>query len=140
MSAEENVAIARRFWEQQDRSNGQSDAVCAPNFTNYIAGNPPQDLQEFKQFAGMFWSAFPDLKHTIEDTVAEDDKVAVRLTARGTHQGDLMGIPPTGKEVAIPAISILRITGGKVVEQRAIFDQMGMMQQLGVIQAPGQAG
>lgn len=136
MSAEENKAIARRFWEEQDRSNGQSDVVLAPNFRNYIAGNPPQDLQEFKQFAGMFWSAFPDLKHTIEDMVAEGDRVAVRLTARGTHQGDLMGIPPTGKHVVIPAISVLRIVGGRVAEQRAIFDQMGMMQQLGVIPAP----
>jgi steroid delta-isomerase-like uncharacterized protein len=140
MSVEENKAIARRFWEEQDRRRDIPDELCASNFTAYFPGSPPMDLMANKQFAAMFFSAFPDLKHVIEDMVAEEDKVTVRLTARGTHKGDLMGIPPTGNQMAVSATVIVRVTDGKIAEEWAIFDQMGLMQQIGAIPAPAQAG
>ena len=139
MSAEENKATGSRFFEEQDRlRGGPADELCAANYTAQIGGNPPLNLEGHKQFARMFYSAFPDLNHTIEDTVAERDKVAVRFTLRGTHKGNFMGIPPTGKPIMVSAIAIMQIVGGKVIQLRGEFDQLGMMQQLGVIPTPGQ--
>ena len=88
----------------------------------------------------MFLGAFPDLAVTVDDIVAEGDKVVLRSTGRGTHTGDLQGIPPTGKSMTISAIDIFRVSGGRIAEQGEMFDQMGMMQQLGVIPAPGESG
>jgi predicted ester cyclase len=85
----------------------------------------------------MFYSAYPDLHTTIEDMIAEGDKVVTRLTFGGTHQGTFQGIPPTGKQVTITGIQILRIADSKLVEHRSEFDALGMMQQLGVISAMG---
>ncbi len=134
MSIEENKAIGPRFFQEQDRlRGGPADALCAANYTAYIAGNPPINLEGHKQFASMFYAGFPDLYHTVEDTVAERDKVAVRFTLRGTHTGNFMGIPPTGKSITVSAMAVLHIVGGKITELRGEFDQMGMMQQLGVI-------
>jgi predicted ester cyclase len=87
----------------------------------------------------MFRAAFPDLHGTIEDQIAEGDKVVSRMTYRGTHQGELMGIPPTGKQVTMSFIGIHRITAGKVAEGWVNFDALGMMQQLGVIPSPERA-
>jgi predicted ester cyclase len=86
----------------------------------------------------MFLSAFPDTKMTIEDQLAEGDKVTTRWTATGTHTGELMGIPATGKAVTVTGFDITRYSGGKSVEHWGQFDQMGMMQQLGVIPTPGE--
>ena len=93
------------------------------------------NLAAHKQFASAFYSAFPDLNHTIDDTIADGDKVVVRFTLRGTHTGNFMGIPATKKSITVGAIAIFRIVGGKIEELRCQFDQMGMMQQLGVIPA-----
>jgi predicted ester cyclase len=87
---------------------------------------------------GMFLAAFPDLQTIIEELIAEGDTVVRRGFFCGTHQGEFQGIPPTGKQVTVPMIAIERIVDGKVVEHRASPDIMGMMQQLGVIPAPGQ--
>ncbi len=85
----------------------------------------------------MYLTAFPDLHFTIEDIVAEGDTVVVRSTARGTHQGELMGIPLTGKQVAVSGISITRIANGKAVEEWFNGDDLGLLQQLGVVPAMG---
>lgn len=86
----------------------------------------------------MFRTAFPDLYGTIEDLIAEGDKVVTRITYRGTHQGEFMGIPPTGRPVTMTFTGINRIAGGKIAEGWVNFDALGMMQQLGVIPTPGQ--
>jgi predicted ester cyclase len=86
----------------------------------------------------MFRSAFPDFKATINDIIAEGDKVVIRMTWNGTHRGEFMGIPPTGKRVSFGVFDILRIAGGKFVEHWGQMDSMLMMQQLGVIPAPGE--
>jgi steroid delta-isomerase-like uncharacterized protein len=81
-------------------------------------------------------AAFPDFAVTVEDAVAEGDKVALRVTIRGTHQGALMGTPPTGKPIAISGMSLWRIADGKIVERWESADMLGLMQQLGVIPSP----
>ena len=88
----------------------------------------------------MSLTAFPDLHFTIEELIAEGDKVAGRYTARGTHKGELMGIPPTNNAISLTVSEIYRIADGKITEHWVILDALGMMQQLGVIPAPGQAG
>jgi steroid delta-isomerase-like uncharacterized protein len=88
----------------------------------------------------MFRQAFPDSYFTVEDMVAEGDKVATRKTFHGTHQGEFMGIPPTGQQVSVGLIDIVRIADGKVVEHWSMGDNLGMMQQLGIIVEPGDTG
>lgn len=83
-------------------------------------------------------NAFPDLKFTIEDHIAEGDRVVTRWVARGTHKGEFQGIPPTGKQVTLSGIDIDRIAGGKIVECWMNLDELGLLQQLGVIEAPEQ--
>ena len=92
------------------------------------------------QVGKMFWGAFSDSHYTIEDQVGEGDKVATRMTWRATHTGDFQGLPPTGKQIAVSGITITRIKDGKIVEHWPSIDQLGMMQQLGVIPAPAQGG
>ena len=81
----------------------------------------------------MYRSVFPDLRFSIEDMIVSGDQVVVCHTARGTHRGELMKAPPTGREVVVIGISILRIQGGKIVELRIIWDKLGMLQQLGIV-------
>jgi predicted ester cyclase len=98
-------------------------------------------LQGLKDFAYDPWfAAFPDIHFAVEDLIAEGDRVAARVTMRGTHQGDLMGIPPTGKQVSWTGIEIDRIKDGKYVESWLNTDDLGLMQQLGVIPQMAQAG
>ena len=106
----------------------------------HVSGAPdPLTLEGFKQFGRVFLSAFPGGTSTIEDVIAEGDKVVSRITYRGTHTRDMMGIPPTGKSVTVPETIIDQFADGKIVESWRLFDQMGMMQQLGVIPAPRQS-
>ncbi len=86
-----------------------------------------------KQFFSSLHAAFPDLRMDAEDVIAEGDKVVQRWTATGTHDGDLMGIAPTGNRVEFTGMEISRISGGKVAEMREGYDAMGMMQQMGAI-------
>jgi predicted ester cyclase len=97
-------------------------------------------LDELKSFAATWRGSFPDWHSTFEDLVAEGDRVAERWTGRGTHLGELWGIPPTGKHVEGPGSVFYRIIGGKIVEFRGQFDMMGLMQQLDAIASPQQAG
>ena len=90
-----------------------------------------------KHFFAMLHSGFPGFQSTIEELLSEEDKVALRFTFHGTHQGEFMGIPPTGKEVTMPGIDLLRIADGKIVEMWNQEDVLGMMQQLGAIPASG---
>ena len=126
--------LGRRFFEAQDRLRGGPDAdLCSSGYVARIGSNPPMTLADHQSFANAFYGGFPDLHHTVEDTIASDSKVAVLFTLRGTHQGDFMGMPPTQKVIEIGAIAILRVVNDKVTELRAQFDQFGMMRQLGVM-------
>ncbi len=141
MSTEENKAIARRWYEEGISGHNVAvlDELFAPDFVNHDSGAPTGDREGLKQLLAGGLSAFPDLQATIADMVAEGDKVVVRSTLHGTHQGALMGIPATGKAVAITGLYLLRFAQGKIAEAWVEQDNLGMMQQLGVIPAPGQA-
>ena len=139
MSTEDNKALVRRYVEEfVDRGNfGLSDEIFAPNFVRYDA-RPDQvsRVEDLKHFFAMLHSGFPGSQSTIEDLLSEGDKVALRFTFHGTHQGEFMGIAPTGKQVTMSGIDILRIADGRIVEMWNQEDVLGMMRQLGVIPAP----
>jgi predicted ester cyclase len=135
MSAEANSELGRKFFEAQDRLKGGLDPdLCASSYVARIGRNPSMTLVDHQGLAKAFYAGFPDLRHTVEEAIANDDKVAVRFTLRGTHRGEFMGIQPTRKVFEVGAIAILRIANGKVTEVRGQFDQLGMMRQLGVVQ------
>jgi steroid delta-isomerase-like uncharacterized protein len=115
---------------QDQRRGGPDPAICKPGYTAKINGNV-LDLQGHHDFVAAVYAAFPDLNHIIEDTVADEEKVAVRFILEGTHRADFMGIAPTGKRIHVEGIGILQIEDGKVAELRGVFDQASMMQQLG---------
>lgn len=141
MSTEENKSIVRRFFDLYD--SGQIDVLAQeildPDVIVQLSGMPgPLDRETFKQTGLAFHAAFPDHRSIIDDQIAEADTVVTRSTFRGTHLNELQGIPPTGKEVTFTQINIHRIANGKIVEVWAMFDQFGLMQQLGVIPVSGQ--
>jgi steroid delta-isomerase-like uncharacterized protein len=140
MSTEQNKAIVRQMVEETfNRGNvSRTDDFLAPDFVEREELPPgiPRTREGVKQLTIALRSAFPDFKATIDDIVAEGDKVVVRQTWSGTHKGEFMGIPPTGKRVSFGVIDIIRIAGGKAVEHWGQMDSMGMMQQLGAISTP----
>jgi len=138
--SEANKAMVRRFAnEVMNKGNLRMvDELCAPNVVDHsIPPGFPAGAAGVKQMATTYRSAFPDMRITIEDLIAEGDKVVARWSGTGTHRGELMGIPATGKRVTVTGIGIDRFAGGKIVEHWENFDQLGMMQQLGVVPAPG---
>ena len=138
MSPEENKAIARRFVEEV-QNKGNIDAVdefLADSMVNHSAppGVPP-DREGVKQLFTMFRQAFPDFHAVIHDQIAEVDELVNPKTFYGTHKRDFLGIPPTGKEVTIELIEIVRVSDGKITEHWNVVDQLGLMQQLSAIAA-----
>ena len=136
MSAEENKAIFRRYVEEV--GNKGNLEVADEIFSSYLAHQSDGSVlergpEDVKKFMGEFRSAFPDFHTTIEDQIAEDDKVVTRWRMNGTHRGEFRGIAPTGAELEVTGIGIFRFSEGKVVESWDNFDQLGMMRQLGVV-------
>ncbi len=146
MSTHENEALAHRFHLDLFQQGGNlevADEIIAPEFVIHSPGLPPEMQRGpagVKAFARMVRTTYPDFQVTHDDTISADDRVVIRWTARGTHQGEFQGIPPTGKQVTVTLMNISRIGDGKIVEDWVTFDQLGMLQQLGVIPPPGQAG
>jgi len=139
MSTEQNKAIVRRFLE--DYTPAVVDDLLVPNYLHHDPSLPPEmqrGRDAYKQINTMFRAAFPDLSVTVEDLVAEGNKVAARWVWGGTQRGEMMGIPPTNKQVRATGTSIHRVAEGKIVESWFNFDSLGMMQQLGVVPTPGQ--
>ncbi len=138
MSAEENKAILRQAYDAINQNNLDAlDEVVASDITDHDAG-PGQapGLEGVKQLFSSIHTAFPDFRMNVEDMIAEGEKVVARVSWSGTHQGEFMGIAPTGNRVEVSGIDILRITDGKIAEHWGKFDDLGMMQQLGVIEQP----
>ena len=143
MPTEENKAVVRREVEELYNPAGDLDAVeeiFAPDYVLHDPSLPEEGRgpEAARQLATAFRSAFPDLHTTFDEAVAEGDKVAYRWTASGTHEGELMGIPPTGNRMEITGTAIARISGGRIEEGWQNFDALGMMRQLGVIPEPDQ--
>jgi predicted ester cyclase len=142
MSTEDNKALVRRWFAETDRGNdGIIDELCAPD---YVDHSPPlpgmgSGSAAVEQANAALRAAFPDTVHTIEDQIAEGDKVVTRLRARAMFTGEILGIQPNGQVVEITGISIHRVAGGKLVEHWANFDSFSFMQQLGVVPAPAAA-
>ena len=145
MSTEANKAIDRRFLEEVFGQGklAVADEIIAPDHVNggpgAVPGIPPGP-EGSKMLVTVYRNAFPDVHFTIDEQIAEGDKVVTRWTGHGTHKGELAGIPATGKSATVTGIGVDRIVNGKIVESWGIFDQFGMMQQLGVIPAASQAG
>jgi steroid delta-isomerase-like uncharacterized protein len=141
MSTEQNKAFVRQMVEEvfNQGNVSQIDEFMAPNFVEHEELPPgiPRDREGVSHLTSMLHSAFPDFKATIDDIVAEGEKVVIRQTWSGSHKGEFMGIPPTGKSVSFGVIDILRIADGKCVEHWGQMDSMSLMQQLGAIPAPG---
>jgi steroid delta-isomerase-like uncharacterized protein len=133
---EQNKAIMRRAVEQVVNEGDLAviDELVASDFVDHtpLPGLPP-NREGIRQTIGMMREAFPDIEVTIEDIIAEDDKVVSRQTTRGTHKGEFMGVPPTGREVTWTGILMFRIREGKIVDQWLEQDTMGLMQQLGAV-------
>jgi len=138
MSAEQNKAILRQAYDAINRNDLDAlDEMVASDITDHdpAPGQGP-GLEGVKDYFSSLHAAFPDVHMDVEDMIAEGDKVVARVSVSGTHQGEFMGIAPTGNRVTITGIDILRITEGKVVEHWGKFDDLGMMQQLGVMEQP----
>lgn len=131
---EANRKLGRAFFAEQDRlRGGPSDALCSDDYTARLGSNPPIPRAGHEGFAVAFYEAFPDMHHEVEDVIATADSVVVRFVLHGTHRAPFFGIPATGKRVAVPAHVILRVRGGRVGELLGIFDEAGLLRQLGVL-------
>jgi len=140
MSTEENKVNERRLVEEgwNQGNTAVFDELLAADYLGHDTSGPMYCPAGFKQFYATYRTAFPDTHVTIEDQIAEGETVASRWTGTGTHQGPLMGIPPSGKRVRVTGITISRYASGKIVEAWFNYDTLGMLQQIGALPAPGQ--
>ncbi len=134
--SEENKGLVRRFFEQTNREGKTAVELCAPGFTAHIGALPAMDLEAFRQYQDAYYAAFSGSFITIEDMVAEGDRVAFRGTTRATHTGQFAGVPSSGRQVAVPVIGIARIAGGRIAEWWNSPDRLSWMQQIGAVPAP----
>ncbi len=140
MSLEPKKALVHRWLECVNQGNlDVVNELVTPTFVWHGPGEEVSGPDGMKQFIMRMRTAFPDLQMTFEDQFGEGDKVVTRYTARGTHNGPLPGIPPTGKQATFTGIFISHMAGGQIAEEWENFDQLGLLQQLGVISASGQA-
>ena len=140
MSTEDNKALFRRWCEviSQNRLDRVEEIIAPDEVDHALPPGIPSGLEGVKQIFTLLHTAFPDLQIEIEDLIAEGDEVVGRVTARGTHEGEFMGIAPTGKPVSFNAIDVVRIARGKIVERWSQADNLALLQQLGAVPAPGQ--
>ncbi len=132
--SEENKAVVRKYYELLD--GGDMDGmmeIFSDGVVYRFTGMGALDKKGLEGLIQGFGAAFPDMQHTIDTEVAEGDMVATSLTFRGTHKGELMGIPPSGKQVDVRGINVHRIAGGKIVDAETVVDMMALMQQIGAI-------
>jgi len=138
MTTDQNKTAVRSFLEKLDKNISAIEEYFIPDCPAHLPGNPdPTDREGFQQFVAMLYTAFPDLHHTVEEQIAEDDNVASIINVHGTHKGDFLGVAPTGRQVIFEDFMITRFQGGKVVELWAQLDALILLQQLGVFQMPG---
>jgi predicted ester cyclase len=140
MSTEENKAVVRRYLEEVVNRDNRDTAreVLAPAVVWHLPGLPDlRGLAGDEQLNAMFRGPFPDAHVTVDDMVAEGDKVSTRLSYRGTHLGEFQGMPATGKSFVMCGMQVARIAEGKLVEAWALPDMLGLLQQLRAIPAPG---
>jgi steroid delta-isomerase-like uncharacterized protein len=138
MVTQDNATLARRLQEEVFAQGAAdvAEAILAPDFQWHAPNLPPDvspDREGIKRYAAMLHTAYPDVRFTYEQTIAEGDKVVTYWTARATQQGPLMTIPATGRPIMVTGIDIFRIVDGRIAELWESWDQLGMLQQLGAI-------
>ena len=136
MGTEESKAWVRRLTEEAwNRGEfGVIDELVAPNYTETNPASPEEvrGAEGFKTFITTIRTAFPDFHLALESMIADGEGVAACWTVRGTHRGEFLGIPPTHRQVIVPGVTVFRIAGGKIMEGRAYWDRVGMLEQLGL--------
>ncbi|MDQ3253362.1 MAG: ester cyclase [Acidobacteriota bacterium] len=137
--SEENKARINRFIEEvlNNKNLAAADEIVPDNFVELdpLPGQQP-GREGLKQLLAVFFAAFPDYRWTTEEQIAEGDKVVTRFTWRGTHQGNFMGIPPTGRQVIVKGVVIDRVVDGEWKDSRILMDDLSLLRQLGVVPAP----
>jgi steroid delta-isomerase-like uncharacterized protein len=138
MSLEQNKALVRRFVDEVQCQHNLAalDELFSPDFVDHSGMTNPPTLEGSHQFFSMMFAAFPDIRFTIRQQIAEGDKVLTHKTLHATQLGTFMGIPATGKVVAVDVMDIFTVAGGKITEHWTVGDMLGMMQQLGAVPGP----
>ena len=134
MSFDQDKLLVQRYVEQvvNEQNLAALDELLAADYTAHMSGSPTMDRDGIRGFFSMLHAAFP-IRSSDDDLVAEGNKVALRWSARMTHQGEFMGIAPTGKPVTANGQGFVRVRDGKIVEEHEVFDALGLMQQLGAV-------
>ena len=136
MAAETNKLVMNRFLEFINTSSEKlAQELISPNAVFHVPGRtePMRGPAGYLAIIGMMRGGFPDIQWTLEEMVAEGDKIAARFTMRGTHRGTFFGIPPTGKTISVQAMNIYRLSGGQFVEEHGQPDMLGLLQQIGAV-------
>jgi steroid delta-isomerase-like uncharacterized protein len=138
MSLQENKALVRRFVEEVQNQHNLAalDELFSPDFVDHSGMTNPPTLEGSHQFFAMMFAAFPNMRFTIRQQIAEGDKVLTHKILHATQLGPFMGIPATGKEVTVDVMDIFTVAGGKITGHWTVGDMLGMMQQLGVVPDP----
>ncbi len=139
--ANKNV-VRRLFEEVWNKGNlAVADELFADNYSHHDSSTPEfgRGPESEKKRATLYRTAFPDVRLTVEDIIAEGETVTARWSCKGTHKGGLSGIAPTGKQFTISGISVARFTNGKMIEGWVNWDALGLMQQLGIVAEVGKA-
>jgi steroid delta-isomerase-like uncharacterized protein len=144
VSTEQNKALVRRYfdalntaWQTGDFS--PLDRFLAADYVYYSEPEPIRGRDGFRALTGAYRAGFPDVRFNVEDVIAEGDQVLVRFTGVGTHQGEFLGIAPTGKKITVSVLDLLRLRDGQIVEDWERFDLLNMLQQLGAAPVPAAA-
>ncbi len=140
MNTDDNKAVIRKMFASTDAHDFDTieNDLFAPEYHLRFDSMPQMDKANAVGFFRAFVAAFPDISHTLEDVIAEDDQVGARLVVRGTNTAGFMGMPPTNKPIAIAAINMFRLKDGRIVDHQINSDGVGMMMQLGLIPGPEQ--
>ena len=140
--SEENKALARRWFEEVFNAQNfdVADEITAQDTVNHdpTLTDLPSGPEGDRHVVNLYHGAFPDAQITVEEQIAEGDRVVTRWSGRGTHQGELLGVHPSGNRVELTGMTINRFSGGKIAETWTNYDALGMMQQIGAIPEPGQ--
>jgi steroid delta-isomerase-like uncharacterized protein len=133
--SEQNKTLARRWFEDLF-SRGDLDAaneILSAEFVDHLTHEDERGIEELKHYVTIYRTAFPDIQDTVEDIVAEADKVVVRWKSRGTHQGEFMGVAPTGRDVTFTGMRLFRIAENEIVESWVNIEERGLREQLGAV-------
>jgi steroid delta-isomerase-like uncharacterized protein len=136
----ENKAVMSRFVEFINTGSEKlAEELISPDAVFHVPGRPEplRGPAGYLAVIGMMRGGFPDIQWTLEEMIAEDDKVAARFTMRGTHQGSFFGVPPTGRTIAVQAMNFYRLSGGQFIEERGQPDLLGLLQQIGAVPSSG---